>query len=84
MSQKTSSAPRLAKASALVENVNEGTTTVSPGWRSRSIADSSSAAVQEVVSMTSWAPESSWRMAAARLLKGPDEDVCPPVRLCSR
>ncbi len=84
MSQKISLAPRLAKASALVEKVNDGTITVSPGWRSSSSAVSSRAAVHEVVSMTSCAPASSCRIVAARLLNGPDDEVWPPARLCSR
>ena len=83
MSQKISRAPRAAKARALVEKVNDGTITVSPGWRSSRSADSSRAAVQEVVSMTSWAPESACRTSRARALNGPDDEVCPSRRLSS-
>ena len=43
-----------AKASAVLTKPNEGTTTVSPGPMSSSIAVISSADVQDVVSRTSW------------------------------
>jgi hypothetical protein len=66
MSQNRSLAPCLANASAVVVNVKEGTTTVSPGPRSSIIAESSRADVQDVVSSTSAAPVSSASSAAAR------------------
>ncbi len=53
MSQKSTRAPWRTKASAVVTNPKEGTTTVSPGPMSSSMALISSAAVHEVVSSTS-------------------------------
>ena len=62
----------------MVVNVNDGTMTVSSGPRSSSIADSSSAEVQEVVSSTSSAPV---RLREERAPPGsrspPPEDGCP-------
>ncbi len=77
MSQKRMRAPCRAKARALVVNVNDGTTTVSSGPRSSSIALSSSAVVHEVVSSTS-APVSSCRIAPTLLANGPPAEVWPP------
>jgi hypothetical protein len=77
MSQKRMRAPCRANARALVVNVNDGTTTVSPGPRSSSIALSSSAEVQEVVSSTS-EPVSSFRIEPTRLENGPNEELWPP------
>ena len=74
MSQKTRPAPWRANASAVVVKVNDGTITVSPGPRSSSIADSSRAAVHEVVSSTSSAPVSSASSAAVRCANAPPED----------
>ena len=75
MSQKTSPAPWRANASAVVVKVKEGTMTVSPGSRSSSIAESSRAAVHEVVSSTSSAPVCSARSAVARSVKFPPEEA---------
>ena len=59
--------PRARTPSAVDVNVNDGTTTVSSGPRSSSIAAISSAAVHEVVSSTSGAPsQSREQLAAAR------------------
>ena len=82
MSQKTRRAPWRAKASAVVMNVNDGTMTVSPGFRSRSIADISSAAVHDVVSSTSSAPISSASSCAARVENSPPEAGWPPRIAC--
>ena len=71
MSQKTSRAPCRTYASAVVVKVNDGTTTVSPGPMSSSIADSSIADVHDVVSSTSSAPVTSARIAAARAENSP-------------
>ena len=73
MSQNSSRAPCRANASAVLVNVNDGTTTVSPGSRSSIIADSSSADVHEVVSSTSWAPVSSASSTEARAANSPPE-----------
>ena len=77
MSQKRMRAPSRTKASAVEVNVNDGTITVSPGSRSSSIADSSSAAVHEVVSSTSAAPVSACRISRAFWLNSWLEEVCP-------
>ena len=79
MSQKRMRAPWRTKASAVEVNVNDGTITVSPGPRSSSIADSSSAAVHDVVSSTSAAPVSACRISTALRLNCPLEDVLPPA-----
>jgi hypothetical protein len=77
MSEKRMRAPSRTKASAVEVKVNDGTITVSPGRRSRSIADSSSAAVHEVVSSTSEAPVSAWRTSRAFWLNSWLDEVCP-------
>jgi hypothetical protein len=77
MSQNRIRAPWRAKASAVEVKVNDGTTTVSPGRRSSSIADISKAAVHEVVSSTSSAPVSCRSRSPTRVANGPDEDMCP-------
>ena len=58
-------------------NVKDGTITVSPGARSSSMADSSRAAVHEVVISTSSAPVCSASSAAVRSANAPPEDGCP-------
>ena len=77
MSAKRIRAPCLAKARAVVVNVKDGTMTESPGPMSSIIADSSSAEVHDVVSNVSAAPVASVRISAARLEKGPPEEVWP-------
>ena len=75
MSQKSSRAPERANARAEVVNVNEGTTTESPGCRSSKRADSSSAEVHEVVSNTSSAPISTRSASPALTENSPDDEV---------
>ena len=82
MSQNLIFAPCRTNASAVVVNVNDGTITVSPGWRSSIRAVSSRADVHEVVSSTSWALNSASRISSARLTNSPPDDVCPRSSAC--
>ena len=75
--------PARAKASAVVVNVNDGTITVSPGPRSSSIAESSRAAVHEVVISTSAAPVCSASSAAARAARTRRRTTGWPPRMAS-
>ena len=59
----------------MVTKPNDGTTTVSPGPTSSSIADISSAAVHEVVSRTSAAPVSARSTSATSAENGPSAEV---------
>jgi hypothetical protein len=82
MSQKTRPAPWRANASPVLVKVKDGTITVSPSSRSSSIADSSRAAVHDVVISTSAEPVSARRIAAARRANSPPDAGCPPRIAC--
>src|SRR3954464_8001775 len=81
-SQKSTRAPCRTKASAVVTKVNDGTITVSPGWRSSTIALSSNAEVHEVVRRTPAPPISSRMTSPARLENEPPDELWP-LRMAS-
>jgi hypothetical protein len=82
MSQNTRPAPWRANASPVLVKVNDGTMTVSPSCRSISIADSSRAAVHEVVISASAEPVWALSTSAALLANSPPEARCPPLTAC--
>src|SRR6185436_10123348 len=77
MSAKTGRAPRNTYALTPETNVNDGTMTSSPGFRSRRSADISSACVHDVVRRTFFAPRSCSSIACARFVKAPSPEMCP-------
>ena len=82
MSQKSRPAPCRANARPVLVKVNDGTMTVSPSCRSISIADSSRAAVHEVVISTSARAgvgrRGARRSAARRRLRTTGGRLAPP------
>src|SRR3954468_15502184 len=81
-STHTGTPPRSANAVAVEQNVNDGTSTSSPGPTSSSSADMSSAWVQEVVSSADLAPATSSNRLVARLVNGPSPDRGPETAAC--
>src|SRR4051812_5894965 len=76
-STNTGTAPRLAYALAVVTNVNDGMITSSPGRRSSSRADISSAAVHDGVMSTLTAPVSPSSHSPQRRPNAPLPERCP-------
>ena len=77
MSTKTGLAPRRTKALAVETNVNEGTMTSSPGFRSQRMAAISRAAVQDGVISTRWMPNRSSNSSEHALVKWPSAAILP-------
>ena len=80
MSTNTGTAPRSKNALTVETKVNDGTITSSPGSRSSSSADISSAWVHEVVSRQLPPPTRARSSSAARAVKGPSPEVAPEAR----
>ncbi len=77
MSTNTGTAPRSTNAFAVDTNVNDGMMTSSPGSRSSSSADISSAAVHEWVRSARRVPVVVSSQALQRFVKGPSPERCP-------